>query len=140
MKIIGLDLGDQWTGIAISDTMAMFARTYETVQTSNLNKALTTIFEKESIKIAVVGHPKTMTGTKSAQTLKVEAEKEQLAQQFPAVTWVLWDERLSSKRAEALTMARTKEEKIHTHAVAAAFILQSYLDFLGVQASNPKNL
>jgi RNase H-fold protein (predicted Holliday junction resolvase) len=47
------------------------------------------------------------------------------------ITWMLWDERLSSKRASELNRsARTPEEKKKSHSVAAAFILQSYLDHL----------
>lgn len=130
MKILGLDVGDQWTGIAISDALGMFARPYKTVPAHTLATFLQELLTQERISTIIIGYPKTMRGTISEQTLKVQATKDALEQQFPDVTWILWDERLSSKRANTLKNARTKEEKLQSHAIAAAFILSSYLDHL----------
>jgi len=86
-----------------------------------------------------VGYPKTVsTGGESLQTKRIIAMKEELEQRYSpangyAVQWILWVERLSSKRASAATgNARTKEDKLKSHSVAAAFILQSYLDYLAM--------
>lgn len=129
MKIIALDIGDTWTGIAISDALGMFAQPHSTVATSQLNATLQDLFAKQKIGIVVVGYPKTLKGTESEQTKKIVEHKEQLAQLFPALTWLLWDERLSSKRAESLKKTRTKEDKLRSHAIAASFILDSYLTY-----------
>lgn len=131
-KNLALDLGDAWTGIAISDVLGIVARPYTTVATKDISKALADIFKKETIGTVVVGYPKTMAGKESAQTLKIVAHKEQLEKEFPSVTWLLRDERLSSKRADALRIEqgkkqKTKEDKLKGHALAAAFILDSYL-------------
>ena len=40
MKNLALDIGDRWTGIAISDPLHMFARPYETVSTDTLHDYL----------------------------------------------------------------------------------------------------
>ncbi len=135
MKIIGLDIGDVWTGIALSDALGMFARPHKTVETTHLNAALKELFAQESIDTVVVGHPTTLRGTKSEQTKKVEATFEQLKNLFPSIKWVLWDERLTSKQADKLKSPKNKEEKIQAHSVAAAFILSGYLDYLHVQKS-----
>lgn len=132
MKIIGLDLGDQWTGVAISDSLGFFARPLQTVTTADLDPALAELIEKERITIIIVGLPRTMKGTQSEQTNKVISHADQLKKKFPQITWIMWDERLSSKRAQAVKPSRTKEEKLQSHAIAAAFILQSYLDHLSV--------
>ena len=129
MKFVGLDIGDAWTGVALSDNLGMFAQPYNTVATGQLEEFLTILLKKELIRTIVVGWPKTMRGTASEQTKKVEAFKDALEQKFTSVEWVLWDERLSSKRAQALKKARTKEEKLRSHARAAAFILESYLTY-----------
>lgn len=131
-KILALDLGDAWTGIAISDALGIVARPYTTVATKEISSALADIFKKESIGTVIVGYPKTMAGNESAQTLKIVAHKEQLEKEFPAATWLLRDERLSSKRADTLRVEqgkqqKTKEDKLKGHALAAAFILDSYL-------------
>lgn len=136
MKILALDIGDMWTGSAISDPLGMFARPYHTTKSKSLIEFITQVIKKENIQTIIVGHPRTMRGTKSAQTQKVEATKEQLEKQFPSVFWKLWDERLSSKRALDKKKGITKEDKIHSHSIAAAFILDSYLSYL----QNKKNL
>lgn len=135
MKIIALDIGDVWTGTAISDSLGMFARPYQTVETKQLQTLLTALFAQESISTVVVGHPTTLRGTKSEQTKKIEASMEELKKIFPSVTWVLWDERLTSKQADKLKSPKSKDEKIQAHSVAAAFILSGYLDYLHVQKS-----
>ena len=129
MKCVGLDSGDVWTGIALSDALQMFARPYSTVQTKELVESLQELFKKEQIATVIVGYPKTMRGTTSDQTKSVQTMFEQLQALFVDTTWILWDERLSSRRAEQLKKTQTHQDKKASHAVAAAFILTSYLDY-----------
>jgi len=129
MKFCALDVGDVWTGTAISDSLGIIARPYKSILTSKLEPFINELLKKESIATIVVGYPKTMRGTQSEQTKKVLAVFTKLEQQFPTVGWKLWDERLTSKRAAALKKTRTKEDKIRSHSIAAAFILSSYLEF-----------
>ncbi len=131
-KALALDLGDAWVGIAISDALGIVARPYTTVASATIKKELKNIFSKEVIGTVVVGYPKTMRGLESAQTRKVVEQKEAFEKEFPQVAWILWDERLSSKRADAVRIEqgkkeKSKEEKLLGHARAAAFILDSYL-------------
>jgi len=136
MKVAALDTGDVWTGIALSDALKMLAKPYKTISSGELYTYIPTLLAAEKIDTIVIGYPKTMRGTESEQTKKIVALKEQLATRFPQVKWILWDERLSSKRADALKRAKTKEEKIQSHSVAAAFILQSYLGYLHIQENS----
>jgi putative Holliday junction resolvase len=129
-KILSLDIGDQWVGVAISDKLGLLAKPYDTIILSELENFLKKIIEKEKINIIVIGYPKTMKGTKSEQTKKIIKEKEKLEKIFNQVTFILWDERLSSKRAQQLKQAKTKEEKLKSHSIAAAFILDSYLTYI----------
>ncbi len=133
MKLLALDIGDVWTGIAISDALGITSRPYKTVSSKNLISELTTIFDEEPIKTVVLGYPKTMKGTKSAQTIKTEETGSELMKQFPEIKWVWWDERLSSKQAAQLIRPKTKEKKLESHAVAAALFLMSYLDSIKFQ-------
>lgn len=131
MKILALDIGDVWTGTAISDPTATFARPYQTVSTKELEEFLAKTIETESLKEIVVGHPKTLKGTESEQTKKIKKEKEKLEKMFPSVSWILWDERLTSKMASRPSKRKkSKEDKIQSHSRAAAFILDSYLIYL----------
>ena len=133
MKFLALDLGDKWVGTAISDPLGITCKPYKTIEIENLDRDLKTILDQEPISRIIVGYPKTFSGTESDQTKKVVLLKEELEQKFThcqgeEIIWVLWDERLSSKRASTLKHATNKEEKQKSHSVAAAFILQSYLD------------
>ncbi|OQA36031.1 MAG: putative Holliday junction resolvase [Candidatus Dependentiae bacterium ADurb.Bin331] len=138
MKLLALDLGDQWTGLALSDILYLTARPHKTVPTHALQSTLQEIIASEKIKTIIIGLPITLRGTESAQTNKVQSMKKNLEQQFPAISWILWDERLTSKQATSLKKTRTKEEKLRSHAIAAAFILQSYLDYLQYQKNIAK--
>lgn len=130
MKKAALDLGNVWTGVALSDPLNFFAKPYKTVQTKDLETFLEQLLKEEQIDIIIVGLPITMRGTESDQTKLTIETKEKLEKLFPQVSWRLLDERLSSKQADQLKRAKTKEEKIHSHSVAAAFILETYLQFL----------
>ncbi len=127
MKIVALDVGDVWTGSAISDELGITARPYETVKTAELMPFLEDLIKNESIGTIVIGYPKTMSGTQSEQTKKVIAQKEKLKTAFPDINWALWDERLSSKQAAGIKKTKSKEDKIASHSVAAAVILTGYL-------------
>jgi len=130
MKILALDIGDVWTGTAISDPLGIIAKPYKTVTTKALIGALNTINVQEKDSLIVIWWPKTMRGTISEQTKKTEEVAEHLKYAYPNVQWILWDERLSSKRADSLKKLKSKEEKIASHSIAAAFILSSYLESL----------
>lgn len=134
-KIAALDLGDQWVGIALSDSTQNLARPYTTVPAKQLHSALKKLLTEQELERIVVGNPKTMKGTESAQTKKVHAQFQELQVLFPKVIWVLWDERLTSSWAAQLSKNISKEEKLKSHARAAAFILDAYLTFLKNQSS-----
>lgn len=133
MKILALDVGDRWTGIAISDSLGMFARPYKTVSTTVLQEELTTIIAAEGIATIVVGLPKTLRGTESEQTLKLISYVEMLKNNFAQINWVFWDERMTSKQAASIKKIKNKEDKLQSHSIAAALILGSYLDYLEFQ-------
>jgi len=135
MKYAAFDIGDVWTGIALSDPLGILAKPYQTVKTTQLFSYLPAFLEEEKIEAVVIGYPKTMRGTESEQTKKILEQTEKLKKEFPQMPWILWDERLSSKRAASLKQARTKEEKQQSHAIAAAFILESYLNYCFFQKS-----
>jgi putative holliday junction resolvase len=127
MKILGLDIGDRWTGIAISDPLGMISRPHSTVLTTVLIDALHTLLNTEKIHTIIIGYPKTMRGTESDQTRKVTTYVSLLKEHFPFITFILWDERLTSKHAASIKPIKNKQDKEKSHALAAALILQSYL-------------
>lgn len=129
-KILALDPGDQHVGVAISDSLRFFANPYETVPAANLVSFLNKVLAAEAITIVVIGYPKTLKNTVSQQTTKVQLLHDQLVAQFPAVQFVLWDERLTSQAAAKYVNSRHKADRLRAHAIAAAIILDSYLAHL----------
>jgi putative Holliday junction resolvase len=137
MKILALDLGDKWIGSAISDGLGITCKPYKTVDITQTEQFLETTIKEEDISTVVIGKPTTFSGLESEQTKKIINTAKELEEKINPkfnnqIKWVLWDERLSSKRAESLNTKKikTKEDKIKSHSIAAAFILQSYLDNL----------
>ncbi len=133
MKTVALDIGDVWTGSAISDELGITARPYQTVKSTELTSFIHELIENEPIETIVVGYPKTMGGTESEQTKKVVLKKDELESIFPQISWVLWDERLSSKQASNIKKTKTKEDKIASHSVAAAIVLTNYLLYASIK-------
>jgi len=133
MRIAALDLGDVWIGIALADPLGITARPFKTIKLQDLTATIEQLMTNEQVSAIVVGDPQTMRGTASEQTVKVRTLVEALQKQFPALQWVLWDERLTSKQAAHIHKARDKKDKLQQHAVAAALILRSYLDHLAWQ-------
>jgi len=129
MKIMALDIGDRWTGTALSDPLGILARPYQTVATSELSSFLNTVITKEYISSIVVGLPTTLRGTISDQTQKIIDLSKNLEQEFPSIAWSMWDERFTSKQANTIKHAKTKDEKLRSHSIAAALILSTYLDY-----------
>ena len=101
-KILALDLGDVWTGIAISDPLKTLARPIESVKTTALHAHLKELLKLEKIESIVVGNPITLAGTESKQTERAKEQKTALEAEFPSMQFILWDERLSSKQASHL--------------------------------------
>jgi len=130
MKIAAIDLGDRHIGIALSDASLIISSPYITITPEELDEFLQKFIAKENVSLILVGHPKTLKGTKSEQTIKVEKEFERLRDMFGSIEWKLIDERLSSKHANNLIRAKTKEDKLKSHAIAASLLLESYLQFL----------
>ena len=128
-KIVALDIGDTWTGVALSDPLKIIASPYTTYKTENLTTHISELQEEEDIERIVIGYPKTLRGTESEQTQRTQKIAAQLQETFSHIPFTTWDERFSSKRAEILTTKKSnrKGEKRFSHARAAAFILDTYL-------------
>lgn len=83
----------------------------------------------------IVGHPLNDDGTASPQARRVERYATALVEALEAeglkLTVSLWDERMSTQRAEEIMREagrKARERRTWIDAVAAAVILQDYLD------------
>jgi putative Holliday junction resolvase len=126
-RILALDIGDVWTGSALSDGAGIIAQPYKTVKTTELLTFLRTTITQYKIGHIVVGRPITMKNTESDQTRKVITFTEKLQRELTDVSWSFWDERLTSKWAATQSKGTSSKDKLHSHSIAAAFILDAFL-------------
>ena len=134
-RIAALDYGLKRIGVAISDERKMMALPLTTIH-GGLKEVVDFLGKrKKELETVVIGLPLLMNGKKGDMAVAVEAfaKKLEAALEIPVV---LFDERLSSKHAEASlreTGQNRKQRSGKVDQTAAALLLQSYLlstDFL----------
>lgn len=139
MRIIGLDYGTKTVGVAISDENEIIASPYTTIERKHAAKlrqtyaAIEQIIEEHDIGLIVLGYPKNMNNTEGerAQSTKEFAEA---LERRTGLSVVLHDERLTTVEADRIleeTGVAHSARKQHIDKMAAAIILQNYLDGKG---------
>ena len=131
--IVGLDIGDARTGIARSDALQCFAFPHSVVRAGTASAMATAIaaaLRELSPVLVVAGMPLNQNGEPGPQAARVASLIDTLRTMTP-VEIVVQDERYTT--AEALRVARDmntrgKTRKNKVDQVAAALILQTYLD------------
>ncbi|HBV95728.1 MAG: Holliday junction resolvase [Peptococcaceae bacterium BICA1-7] len=137
MRIMGLDLGDKTIGVAVSDPMGWTAQSIEVIRRQGSIdveiRRLGELITEYGVELILLGLPKNMNGTVGDQGQKAIQYAGQLEERL-GLPVQLWDERLSTAAAgRALLeadMSRAKRKKV-IDKVAAAVILQGYLDYRG---------
>lgn len=130
--MLGLDVGDRRIGMAISDPDGRFAVPLRTLERRSVEGDVSEISRaaaSEGVEEVVVGLPVSLDGVEREQAGRVREFAGRLGGAGLRVR--LWDERLSTTQAEQLLKRerpRPKREKGAQDALAAAIILQSYLD------------
>jgi putative holliday junction resolvase len=131
MRYLALDLGDRRIGVAISDTLGIVARPLEIFpRTSRERDAehISALVRDLKIDGLVVGLPLNMDGSEGQQAEWVRDYTAALSAKLE-VPVDFWDERLSTDQATEILRAQGRApDKAHLDDVAAAVILQSYLD------------
>ncbi len=133
MRVLALDVGDKRIGVAISDPSQVLARSLQVIQRGSGQEnfaAVTRLVKEYEVERVVVGYPRSLDGTAGEQADKVERYAAGLAESL-TVPVLLWDERFSTVSAERLMREaglRGKKKRERVDAVAAAVILQDYLD------------
>ena len=139
MRLIGLDVGEARIGVAVSDPTGTLASARTVLarrpQEAAL-KALQRLVEEEEAEAVIVGLPRSLSGELHGQAALVQEFAELLRKQV-AVPVHFWDERLSTVAAERelrASGAKRDKRRAMIDAVAAAIILQGYLDASRAQA------
>ncbi|MFC1978365.1 Holliday junction resolvase RuvX [Chloroflexota bacterium] len=133
MRALGLDVGQKRIGVALSDDEGILASPLTIINATDAEQAIKRISElcdQHQVAHIVVGMPRSLDGTLGTQADIVQQFIDRIAG-VVNITIDTWDERLSSVEADrAMLAAGTKKDKKKKlrDAIAAAIILQGYLD------------
>lgn len=143
MRVLGLDYGTKTVGVAVSDPLEITAQPLETIERKSAGKLRQTLArieaiieeygaagQQEKIEKIVLGYPKNMNNTEGDRCEATVSFKNDLERRT-GLEIVLWDERLTTVEAERILMdsgVRRENRKTYIDKMAAAVILQNYLD------------
>ncbi|MBC7288688.1 MAG: Holliday junction resolvase RuvX [Armatimonadetes bacterium] len=134
MRVMGVDFGARRIGVAVSDPGGRIASPLCVLEaTGDYDEDARRVAElarEHGAELIVVGLPRTLRGTDESAA-RAAGQFADCLQHGAGMRVVLWDERLTSVQAEramaeAGLSARQRREQMDK--VAAALILQSYLD------------
>ena len=133
MRVLAIDHGTVRMGIAISDELKMIAQPLEFIPAEPFSGFLDRIrflLSEYEVELLLLGMPRNMDGSYGDASIKVK-EFEAILKKSTTIPIKTFDERLTSVQANrALTQGRVKKKKKRKNvdAIAAAILLQSYLD------------
>ena len=136
MRVLGLDYGTKTVGVSVSDELGWTPQALETITRKDKNKLRKTLARIEelvntySIEKIVLGYPKHMNTDEGERCAETEDFKAMLERRT-GLPVILQDERMSTVSAERILMeggVRRENRKDYVDKMAAAFILQTYLE------------
>ena len=136
MRILALDHGTKRIGVAISDELKVIAQPLEYIAAepfADFVARLKELIREKEVDLILLGMPRNMDGSYGPAALKVQ-EFTAVLKENVTVPIVTWDERLTSAQAQRYLISgnvRRQERKQKVDKMAAAILLQSYLDSVG---------
>jgi putative Holliday junction resolvase len=134
-RVLGVDLGARRIGLALSDPTQLIASPLRVLERSGDRgadrRAIVAAARDEEAATVVIGLPKEMSGRRGTAAIAAAAEVDALRTLAPDLTFELVDERLTTVIAQRSLIESgmtRKKRKGTVDKVAAAVILQSYLD------------
>ena len=137
-RILALDPGTKRIGVALSDEMGWIAQPLETFERQSITADLAHIQQlvrEHDVDRVILGMPFRLDGSVGPAAEQVEQFKV-LLEGVLTVPVIPWDERLTSKSAEAILIEANvsrRKRKGAVDRVAAAILLQTYLESLSAE-------
>lgn len=138
-RLIGIDYGSKRIGIAMSDPLKIIASPRQTVPNSPaFFLTIKKMIQDYDVEAVIIGMPYNLKGEKSTKAKEVEEFIKEIKQHI-SIDIVEWDERYTSSMAHETQIQmgvkkKHRQDKSKIDEMAAALILQSYLD------SHPKSV
>jgi len=133
MSILGLDIGDKRTGVAISNDVSSICTPLNYIPSQDINYFLKNLYnliiEKKINKI-IIGLPKLLSGKEGERAKYSRYISKKIKEKNKNLEIVLWDERLTSKQAEKYLLESGVEKnkiKEKIDSASAVIILESYI-------------
>ncbi len=136
MRVIGLDFGTRTVGVALSDEAQIIAQPLVTIERKHATKLRRTyaqlerIIDEQNVGSIVLGFPKNMNNTEGERAEATRHFMDDLERRT-GLPVILVDERLTTVEADRIleeTGVAASARKAHIDKMAAAIILQNYLD------------
>ena len=131
-RVLGLDVGDKRIGVAVSDETRLIASPYCVIQSVGWgpdSRKIADIMRETGAELIVSGLPYNMDGSLGFQAKKVQDFLRVVENLGFPVEWI--DERLTTVTAQNALIEggmRREDRRSHVDKVAAAVILQAWLD------------
>lgn len=131
-RVVGLDVGDKRIGVALSDETRLIASPYCVIQSVGWgpdSRKIADIMRETEAELIVSGLPYNMDGSLGFQAKKVQDFLKVVEGLGFRVEWI--DERLTTVSAQNALIEggmRREDRRNHVDKVAAAVILQTWLD------------
>ena len=136
-KILGVDLGDTRTGLAVSDPSRLISSGLETISPGGIEKtadAVAEVARAQGVCAIVVGLPVNMDGSEGARAAKCRKFADLLRMRLgERVLVAMFDERMTTMTASRYlneTNTRGKKRKGVIDTLSAQIILQNAIDRL----------
>ena len=129
-RCLGIDYGSKRVGLALSDPLGITARPLDVVARASLDDRVAELVASEDVGTIVVGLPTGLSGEEGDSAVAARELGEEL-RELTGLPVVYVDERLTSRIAESSLLEsgmKRRERRENVDKVAAAVILQSYLD------------
>ncbi len=132
-RIVGIDVGRKKCGLAQTDLLQTIASPVGTFSPDDTVDKIVEIMEKSRVEELVVGWPLKEDGSEGDATKMVQEFVNRLSNKFPEIPVHKVDERYTSEKAKQVMLdigvpKKKRREKERVDRIAAALILQSYLD------------
>ncbi len=144
-RALGLDVGDRRIGLALSDSGGILASPLTIIEHTTVTadiEAILKIAKEREVERIIVGLPRLMNGDIGPQAKKVQIFAEAMRSKT-AIPLEFRDERLTTVTAVRLkqeTSSKKKNRNLRYDAMAAAVILQDYLEEMAVNKRRANSL
>lgn len=134
-RILALDVGDKYIGIAVSDSLQMIASPFKLYERKSYQKdceEIKNLIAKENVKLLIIGLPLNLSGEIGTQGQKTITFAEKITPKI-TVPIIFWDERFSSQAVEKMMLSFDTSRKKRGELIdklSATYILQGVLDYL----------